>query len=235
MESLQEEESELTAHCWVAFQHVAWEGPGMIGTIARSRGITIDVCRLDLTPVVPSLDGVEGLVVMGGPMGVYEADKYPFLADECHCIAEMVRAGRPVIGVCLGAQLLANALGARVYSGPEQEIGFGTVRLAPAAKDSIFAGDGDEIPVFHWHGDTFDLPAQATLLASSSKYAHQAFCVGPRVYGLQFHVEVDASTWSAWRPKLPPSVPDADNLRQPIERVGRDVIGRFFDAALARS
>ncbi len=158
---------------WAILQHVAWEGPGLIASLARARGLSVETHRLDLIPTVPNLEDISGLIVMGGPMGAYETEKYPYLAQECALISEMVRRDRPVLGVCLGAQLLAKSLGASVFPGPASEIGFGSVRLAPAAStDPVFAPSDADIPVFHWHGDTFELPIGATLLASSPMYAH---------------------------------------------------------------
>ena len=171
---------------------------------------------------------------MGGPTGVYEYDKYPFLAAECRFIAETVRHNRPVLGVCLGAQLLARALGARVFPGHQPEVGFGLVKLTTEGdRDPLFGSEGPQIPVFHWHGDTFDLPQRATLLASSADYPHQAFRFEQRAYGLQFHVEPDASIWSAWRNQLPMGSIDAAKQRfDAIARVGRRLIARFFDLVL---
>ena len=224
----------FTPDCsWAILQHVAWEGPGLFASIARARGLAVETHRLDLTPTLPNPEDVSGLIVMGGPMGAYETEKYPLLAQECALISEMVRRDRPVLGVCLGAQLLAKSLGARVFPGPASEIGFGSVRLVPAAcADPVFAPFGTDIPVFHWHGDTFELPIGATLLASSPMYAHQAFRFGKRVYALQFHIEVDLETWSAWEPHLPSTVRiSAAELRERVEDAGRCVIERFFDEA----
>jgi len=102
---------------WTVLQHVAWEGPGLIAAEARMRGQHLDIRRLDLGATVPEVCEVDGLVVMGGPMGVYEARKYPFLTEECRLIEKSLKSGRPVLGVCLGAQLLAHALGAKVFPG----------------------------------------------------------------------------------------------------------------------
>ena len=217
---------------WVVLQHVAWEGPGLIASVARDRGLAVEIHRLDLTPAIPGSEDLDGLVVMGGPMGAYETEKYPFLEQECALISEMTRNRRPVLGVCLGAQLLAKSLGARVFPGLASEIGFGSVFLSPEARDdSVFAALGTEIPVFHWHGDSFDLPTGAILLASSSMYPHQAFRFGQCAYALQFHLEVDLETWCAWRPYLSSAVwASAAELRERVEKAGRGMIERFFDA-----
>jgi GMP synthase (glutamine-hydrolysing) len=220
---------------WVVLQHVAWEGPGIIAQEAARRGYEVDVRRLDREDALPKADHIHGLVVMGGPLGAYEEASYPFLKKECELLATMARIGRPVLGVCLGAQLLAKALGAKVFPGHAAEIGFGSAELTAAAqRDPLFAGADDTLPVFHWHGDTFTLPDGAELLASSSTYAHQAFRFGNLAYGLQFHIEPDASTWAEWRPHLPEGLIDKASLeQQAIEATGKRVIARFFDRVMA--
>ncbi|HEU5350847.1 MAG TPA: type 1 glutamine amidotransferase [Terracidiphilus sp.] len=219
---------------WVVLQHVEWEGPGMIAREAEKRGCEVDIRRLDRGDKIPTVDHMDGLVVMGGPLGAYEEDLHPFLRKECELLQAVSRSGVPVLGVCLGAQLLAKALGATVFPGHGAEIGFGSIELAGAGReDVLFAGLGGELPAFHWHGDTFTLPEGAVLLASSPMYAHQAFRFGSRAYGLQFHIEPDADTWAAWRDHLPSGMFDeAETKRMQIEESGREVISRFFDLAL---
>lgn len=221
---------------WTILQQVAWEGPGLIAAEAEAHGLRTDIRRLDLEARIPEPEEVEGLVVMGGPMGAYETDKHSFLAEECKLIAEVVRRSRPVLGVCLGAQLLAKALGARVFPGHMSEIGFGSVQLSREGERDPFLGPaGPVIPVFHWHGDTFDLPEGATLLASSMEYAHQAFRFGSCAYGMQFHVEPDSEVWSAWHEHLPSGCVDGTGqARRAIERAGKDLMSRFFDLALGQ-
>lgn len=221
---------------WNVLQHVSWEGPGRIASEACARGIPLVIHRLDLDPCLPRAEVVDVLIVMGGPMGVYETGKYTFLSGEVKLIAEMVRCGRPVLGVCLGAQLLANALGAKVFAGPSPEIGFGSVELTKEARrDPVFATLPHPLPVFHWHGDTYDLPNGALLLARNASYEHQAFRFGRNSYGLQFHVELDSNIWNEWELLMPEhAVTDAEQRRFQVERVGKNLIAQFFDLAEGR-
>lgn len=220
---------------WVVLQHVEWEGSGIIAREAKNRGYEVDIRRMDLGDEIPGADHVDGLVVMGGPLGAYEEDRHPFLRQEYELLEAVSRRGSPVLGVCLGAQLLAKSLGAKVFPGPGAEIGFGTVELTPAGQeDPLFAGVGRTLPVFHWHGDTFALPEGSELLASSVMYPHQAFRCGSRAYGLQFHVEPDAGTWAAWRDHLPVGLIDKSEAEQKaIELAGNKVIARFFDHVMS--
>ncbi len=218
---------------WIVLQHVSWEGPGAIAGEARARRIPLEIHRMDLDARIPEPDDLSGLIVMGGPMGVYETDRYSFIEGECGLIAEVVRRGLPVLGVCLGAQLLASALGGRVYRGPAAEIGFGNVELTEDARqDPVFKALPATLPAFHWHGDTFDLPEGAVLLAKNATYAHQAFRFGRNAYGLQFHNEVDRETWLGWTPLLPGSaVAGAEPQRAEVECAGNGLFARFFEIA----
>ena len=175
------------------FTHVGFEGPAAIADIAAERGVIVRTHQLGDGDPLPELDTIQRLVVMGGPMGALDDAEHPFLAQERRLLADAVDHDVPVLGICLGAQLLAAALDARVYPGPEAEIGAGTVNLTPAANDDPVLGviDTKTLAVFHWHGDTFDLPADAMRLASSERYENQAFRVGT-AYGFQFHVELRA-------------------------------------------
>lgn len=219
---------------WIVLQHVEWEGPGIIAREAKSRGLEVEIRRLDLEDEIPEADHVDGLVVMGGPFGAYEEGLYPFLAKECRLLAAAVRRGSPVLGVCLGAQLLAKALGCKVFPGHGAEVGFGSIALTQAGQqDPLFAGIGNVLPAFHWHGDTFTLPEGAVLLASSQMYTQQAFRFGSWVYGFQFHVEPDADTWAAWRNHLPKGLVENSETKQlEIEEIGKRIIAKFFDLAM---
>ena len=217
---------------WVALQHVPYEGPGLIAAAASRRGLDLRLCHPYRGESLPSPEELDGLVVMGGPMGVQDTAEHPYLAREGELIAAMVRAGRPVLGVCLGAQLLAHALGASVYRGQRAEIGCGTVSLTEAGREDPVLGStgGAALPVVHWHQDTFELPAHASLLAGSALFPHQAFRVGTRAYGLQFHVEVERELARAWRGLLPDGALEESSVVE-VERAGRTVLDAFFELA----
>jgi GMP synthase (glutamine-hydrolysing) len=176
-------------------QHVAEEGPSLIAVALEREAIAVEVTRVDLgEPVPKDLGPAGGLVVLGGPMGVYEADRYLHLRDELRLIEGAMHAGAPVLGVCLGSQLLAAALGARVAPAPTKEIGWFPVTSKPhAAADALFGSLPSRFEALHWHGDVFDLPAGATSLAFSAKTEHQAFRYGNRAYGLLFHLEATSA------------------------------------------
>ncbi len=220
---------------WSVIQHLDLEGPGTIGSLAAERSLETSVCRPDRGERFPPVDEIGGLVVMGGPMGVGDTAAHPWLADERVLLAEAVAAGVPVLGVCLGAQQLAAALGARVYRASAPEVGLGAVTLTAAGRrDRVFGPEygglrGAEVPCVHWHGDTFDLPAEAVHLAATALCPHQAFRVGPVAYGLQFHVEVDAELAERWRPELPGGVRLPATEVAAVETAGRRLLTRFFD------
>jgi GMP synthase (glutamine-hydrolysing) len=182
----------------LVLQHIACEPPAAFEEELRSRGLDLVRVELDEGEAIPERDAFAAIVVMGGPMGAYDDDEHPWLAGEKRYLREAVEQDVPVWGVCLGAQLLAASLGARVYRGPEAEVGLLPVELTEAAADDpVFADAPPSIPTLQWHGDTFDLPEGATLLARSPAYRNQAFRVG-RSYGLQFHVEVTPELAAQW-------------------------------------
>jgi GMP synthase (glutamine-hydrolysing) len=217
---------------WVAIQHVSYENPGLIAQSASRRGIELRLCHPYRGEPLPSWEEIDGLVVMGGPMGVQDTAEHPHLAREIELIAAMVRTGRPVLGVCLGAQLLAHSLGAKVYPGEQAEIGFGSVSLTPAGRnDPVLGSFGAEIlPVVHWHQDTFDLPDDALWLARSALYPHQAFRVGECAYAFQFHVEVNRELADAWSELWPAETLDKPSVTE-LERAGCVALDAFFGLA----
>jgi GMP synthase (glutamine-hydrolysing) len=182
----------------LVIQHIACEPPAAYEDELREWDVELVRVEVDEGEPLPDWRGFAGIVAMGGPMGAYEDGAYDWLPREKELIASAVRAGMPFWGVCLGAQLLAASLGARVYPGERAEVGILPVVLTDAvAEDPVFAGAPASFPTLQWHGDTFDLPDGATLLAGSPAYPHQAFRV-ERAYGLQFHIEVSAALAAEW-------------------------------------
>ena len=182
------------AKIWV-IQHHPVENLGRIADALAASALAWQYVRSFAgQPVPKDMKGAGGLIVMGGPMGVYDQDRYPFLSDELRLIEAALKDGKPVLGVCLGSQLLAAVLGAKVVKGPGKEIGWYPVRLLPGARDDrLFGTAPDSFTALHWHGDVFDLPAGAVALASSEKTPLQAYHHGENAYGLLFHIEPDAA------------------------------------------
>lgn len=172
-------------------QHVPFEGPGLIGSWAKRRGHRLEGTRLDLGEPLPSTPEFDMLVVMGGPMSVNDERDHAWLAGEKRLVADAIQEAKIVVGVCLGAQLIASASGARVYPGTK-EIGWFPVRQCrPAAERGPLSGLPEVFAALHWHGETFDLPRGAARLAETDACPNQAFELGPRVLGMQFHLEID--------------------------------------------
>ncbi len=218
---------------WVIVQHVPYEGPGLIGQALCEADFPYQVIRPDLGDAYPSTSDLGGLVVMGGPMGVDDEADHPWLVAERTLLASAVALGLPVLGVCLGAQQLAAALGAPITTGPAPEIGTGTVTLTAAGRlDPVLGREygglaEPAIPCVHWHQDTFAIPDGAVHLAATPAFPNQAFRMGARAYGLQFHVEVDRELAQAWAPLLPEgSSFDPARLAQ-VETVGQRLLRRF--------
>lgn len=182
----------------LVLQHVSCEPPAAYEDELRAWGLDLERVEVDEGDSLPDWREFTGIVVMGGPMGAYEDDRLPWLAPEKRLIGEAVRAGKPLWGVCLGAQLLAAGLGATVAPGPAPEIGMLSVRRTEAARrDPVFRHLPDDFVTLQWHSDTYELPAGATQLASSDAFQQQAFVFG-RAYGLQFHLEVTAALAEQW-------------------------------------
>jgi GMP synthase-like glutamine amidotransferase len=181
-----------------AFRHVPFEDLGLIRAPLAERGISVEYADLyRLGAPVPDVAQAAGLIFMGGPMSAN--DDLPYLRQELQLIWQAVERQRPVLGVCLGAQLIAKALGAKVYRNAVKEVGWFDIHFTEAAtRDALFTGVGPAETVFHWHGETFDLPPGAEWLAYSEDCRNQAFRAGAGVYGLQFHLEVTPAMIADW-------------------------------------
>ncbi len=182
----------------VAIRHVPFEDLGVFAALLRRRGYDVDYRDAAVDDLkARDLTAAELVVVLGGPIGVYQAKAYPFIRDELRLLERRLARGQPTLGICLGSQLMARALGARVFAGPVKELGFAPVRLTAAGLASPLAALATH-PVLHWHGDTFDLPAGAERLASTRAYANQAFAYGRAALALQFHIEVTPAGLEPW-------------------------------------
>ncbi len=178
----------MRAHC---LQHVPFEPPASIESWVAGTGSRLTTTRFYAGDPLPAVGEIDLLVVMGGPMSANDDERHAWLAEERRFIREAIEDGKAVLGVCLGAQLIARAMGARVYPNREREIGWLPIEGTGASGDGpAWAATGQQTLVFHWHGDTFDLPPGAVHLARSAGCENQAFRIGDRVMGLQFHLEV---------------------------------------------
>lgn len=214
----------------IAIRHVAFEDLGILsGPLERQgyRPAYLDAGADRLS--YARLDENDVLIVLGGPIGAYEDDRYPFLIEELRLIEQCLRDKVPVLGICLGAQLVARALGARVYAGAEKEIGFAPVELTADGVESCLRHlQACNNTVLHWHGDTFDLPAGASRLASSRITPNQAFTAGSRILALQFHLEAEPSRLERWlighASELTAGKVDLRNLRARAHECGPDIV-----------
>lgn len=230
----------------LVLQHTPWETLGLLEAVLRASGLRAEWVRPWDGQAVPGLAGRAGLIALGGPMGVYDQDRYPWLAAEGRLLEAALKEGAPVLGICLGSQLLAAALGAPVRRGPRREIGWHEVRLSEAAAaDPLWAAAPAGFVGFHWHGDVFDLPSGARSLASSALTSCQAFVHGGGAYGVLFHMEVTqrviADMVAAFGDELRVAGVDGDALlaegprRLPgLHRVGRPVFQAWADLVRQR-
>lgn len=171
-------------------QHVPFESPGFILEWAQDKGFNTSFTRMYEDGQFPPIAGIDWLVVMGGPMGVHDEEEFEWLNDEKQYIRRAIDAGKKVLGICLGSQLIANVLGAKVYRNGQKEIGWWPLTTIDP-HHPLTRNFPEQFNVFHWHGDTFDLPAGATHLFSTGACTNQGYLVGTKVAGLQFHMEVD--------------------------------------------
>jgi GMP synthase (glutamine-hydrolysing) len=209
-------------------KNVSSEGPGTIEDHLRENGIAFRTVDL-VTEELPSVEKIDTLVIMGGPMSVNESDIYPYIKKEVEVARDFIRKDKKVFGVCLGAQIMASSLGAKVYPGAEKEIGWFDIELQEeGVRDSLMtkmavhpkAGDfWKKFKVFHWHGETFDLPPGAVRLAKSALYPNQAFRYGKNAYAFQFHIEVRKEMVYEW---LKDESVDMDRIARDTEQCYED-------------
>lgn len=215
----------------ICIEQVASEHLDMLAEPLASGGLQIETLKVHRGESVPETIGEDcGLIVLGGPMNVDDVEAHPHLEDQVALIRRAVADDRPVLGICLGAQLLAKALGASVYRASTSEVGWGEVELTEEGlSDRIFNGLPNPLPVFQWHVDTFDLPSGAVRLATSKECANQSFRYGRRTYGFQFHCEVGEEMASEW----------LDEYGSQSERLDREwlesILGGFEDMDGVRS
>lgn len=231
----------------LVLQHIACEPPGVYEDVLRERGAALHRVEVDAGDELPDWREFSAIVAMGGPMSANDDDAHPWLADEKALIAEAVRAGMPFWGVCLGVQLLAASLGARVYAGAEPEVGVLPVELTgEGSADPVFSALPGRLPALQWHGDTFDLPPGAVRLAGSPAYPNQAFRF-ENAYGVQFHLEVSSEMAREWLDvpeyanALEQTIGGETMLRAVDERVeemlehGRTLFARWLDSVVRTS
>ncbi len=172
-------------------QHVPFEGPAAIETWVNDRGHNLSVTKLYQGETLPDQYDFDLLIVMGGPMSVHDIEQHPWLIEEQKYILDSIKSGKRMLGICLGAQLIAAVLGARIIKNDQREIGWFEIIRSQQTSETIFSNSWPEsIKVFHWHGETFELPKGAQLLASSDACVNQGFILDDRIVGLQFHLEV---------------------------------------------
>jgi GMP synthase (glutamine-hydrolysing) len=213
----------MTRTC-LAVRHVAFEDLGLLGPLIAARGYAVRYHDAGIEPFdAQGLAAPDLVVVLGGPIGVYERDAYPFIADEIAAIAARIAAQKPILGICLGAQMMAAALGARVAPGPAKEIGWAPVTLTPAGHASVLEPLGTT-PVLHWHGDNCELPTGCGQLASTPHCPVQAFARTPAQLALQFHLETEPARFETWlvghTVELGKSGIDPRRLRDEARRLG---------------
>ncbi|MHB8836492.1 MAG: type 1 glutamine amidotransferase [Candidatus Methylomirabilia bacterium] len=218
----------------LVIMHVENEGPGVFGELLQAAGAEVRVARLHLGDALPEPGALDAVLSLGGPMNVYEEERYPFLRDETRFLRAAVDRDLPVLGICLGAQMLAKAAGAPVTKNHVEEVGWGTVRLTFAGQaDPLFRGLPATLPVFQWHGDTFGVPEGGALLATGDVCRNQAFRFR-RSYGLQFHLEADRAllaTWFAGKEAGSDILRRCDELAPEVGRRARTLLANFLEIA----
>jgi len=224
-------------------KHVDIEGPGLIEACLSQEKIPYQILSLESGLHLPKLDNLTHIVILGGPMNVYEEDRYHFLKEEDFFIKEAIQRGKSILGICLGAQLIAKALGAKVLKAPVKEIGWYNVSLTRIGSiDPFFSQLPKTFSVFQWHEDTFEIPHRAIVIATSSLVPYQAFRYGDNAYGLQFHLEVTREMIREWMEtyekefegRQPPLLSklkilaDTESKIKPYKEIGMKFLRSFF-------
>jgi GMP synthase (glutamine-hydrolysing) len=232
----------MTKKC-VAVRHVAFEDLGLLGPLVAGRGYDVRYHDAGIQPFdAQTLLAPDLVIVLGGPIGVYERDAYPFIADEIAAIAARLEADKPILGICLGAQMMAAALGAKVAPGPVKEIGWAPLTLTNDGQKSALAPLGTT-PVLHWHGDNCELPAGCAKLASTPHCPVQAFMRKPSQLALQFHLETEPARFESWlvghtvelaKAGIDPRAlrTQARTLGPPTRELGQKVLAAWLDKAV---
>lgn len=215
--------------------HIASEGPGTLGDFLAVNGSKLHTVRLYEGERLPSSpDGYAAIVSMGGPMNVYEEDRYPFLREETEFLTQALQRSIPMLGVCLGAQMIAKAAGAKVTRSPNEEIGWGKVTLTDAAADDpLLRGLPSQLDVLQWHGDMFEVPEGGFLTATGTECPHQAFTHG-NAFGLQFHVEVTREMlvdWFGQSPEINGILDQYDLVKPDLEAQALTMYRNFIELA----
>jgi GMP synthase-like glutamine amidotransferase len=233
----------------LVLQHIACEHPGVFSNVMDARRIEAVPVELDAGEALPDWREFDAVLAMGGPMSAGDDDEHPWLTTEKELVRDAVEDGRPFLGVCLGVQLLAASLGARVHPADRAEVGLLPVELTEEGReDPLFAGLADPLVSLQWHGDTFELPEGAVRLARSDKVANQAFRTGERAYGIQFHLEVTAEMVRQWA-KVPAYrrslaetlgeergaefIAEAERRAEEFHPAARGLLGNWLDLAEA--
>lgn len=224
----------------LAIRHVPFEDLGILAPVLAERGYSVRYLEAGVDAIdTAALGNADLVVILGGPIGVYETGRYPFLAQELRAIAHRLRQDKPTLGICLGAQLMAAALGADVVSTGRAEIGYAPLTLTPQGQDSVLNAVAS-VPVLHWHGDQFAIPEGASRLAETPGFPNQAFALGSRILGLQFHLEADSAQIERWLighacelslRQIDPAVirEDARRYGLQLERGARQVMEQWLD------
>ncbi|MGE8561228.1 MAG: glutamine amidotransferase [Acinetobacter sp.] len=226
-----------------AIQHLAFEDLGALEDVFYQLGFRVRYFEAGIDDLTKAMQHKGLTIILGGPIGVYETDDYPFLQNEIDLLKVRLEENLPTLGICLGAQLIAHAMGAKVYAGHEKEIGWSKLSLSNAENNPL--APLIDTSVLHWHGDTFDVPEQAELLASSEIYPNQAFSVGKNILALQFHIEVAGDSLEKWlightcelrkaNINIPALRADNEKYALPLETVAKEILRNYMNQLMSK-